>query len=158
MRKTQSHDTQIHPDLVDRLLELYCDWRTECAEVQAAYSRFSSAPASHRELAFASYTAALDREGLAADIYGAQIRLIQSRHAFRSHHRERADRQAERDWAQLIEVVSDLTAAIKAERAAGTEATDPRMLELARQWRALIDRFTVRGGEIRDPLLEEDAA
>ena len=59
--------------------------------------------------------------------------------------REHAGRRAERDWAELIEVVTDLTKAIKAEQAAGTSATDPRMLELARQWRALIDRLT--GGE-----------
>lgn len=78
MQQIHSHDTQIHPDLVDRLLELYCDWRTECAEVQAAYDRFSSAPASSRELAHASYISALDREGLAAEGYRAQIRLIQS--------------------------------------------------------------------------------
>ena len=56
--------------------------------------------------------------------------------------REHAGRRAERDWAELIEVVTDLTRAIKAEQVAGTSATDPRMLELARQWQALIDRFT----------------
>ena len=55
---------------------------------------------------------------------------------------ERGRRQAERDWAQLIEVVTELTKAVRAERAAGTEATDPRMIELMRQWRALIDQFT----------------
>ncbi len=48
---------------------------------------------------------------------------------------EEGMRQAERDWAELIE-------AVKAEQAAGTDPTDPRMLELARRWRGLIDQFT----------------
>jgi hypothetical protein len=47
-------------------------------------------------------------------------------------------RAAERDWADLIN-------AVKAERSAGTDPTDPRLLELARQWRGLID--PVRGGD-----------
>lgn len=47
-------------------------------------------------------------------------------------------RQAELDWAALID-------AVKAERANGTEPTATRMLELARQWRALIEQFT--GGD-----------
>jgi hypothetical protein len=47
-------------------------------------------------------------------------------------------RQGERDWAALI-------AALRAERASGTRPTDPQMLELARQWQALIEQFT--GGD-----------
>ena len=61
------------------MIELYCDWRTNCAEVQAAYERFSIAPASDRGVAFAAYVAALDREHSACDAYAAQIRLITSR-------------------------------------------------------------------------------
>jgi MerR family transcriptional regulator, thiopeptide resistance regulator len=44
-------------------------------------------------------------------------------------------RDAEREWAELIE-------SVKAERAAGTDPTDPRMLALARRWRQLIEEFT----------------
>jgi hypothetical protein len=51
-------------------------------------------------------------------------------------------RQAEHDWAELVEVVVELGAAIEAERAQGTEPTNPRMVELARQWRALLDHYT----------------
>jgi len=51
---------------------------------------------------------------------------------------EEGMRRAEGDWAELIE-------AAKAEQARGTEPTDPRMLELARRWRALIEQFT--GGD-----------
>jgi len=56
--------------------------------------------------------------------------------------REQPTRDPERDWAELIEAVTSLGAAAKAELAAGTEASDPRMLELARQWRALIEHLT----------------
>ena len=62
-----------------------------------------------------------------------------------------SEHQAERDWAELIEVVTQLTDAVRAEQAAGTGMTDPRMIELSRQWRTLIDQFT-GGGEIRHPL------
>jgi DNA-binding transcriptional MerR regulator len=47
-------------------------------------------------------------------------------------------RQAEDDWAALIE-------AVRTEHANGTDAGDPRMLELARRWQALIEKFT--GGD-----------
>lgn len=66
------------PELVDRLIELYCDWRTECAHVQAAYERFADAEPADSTLAFAAYAAALDREESACESYAAQIRLIQS--------------------------------------------------------------------------------
>jgi hypothetical protein len=69
----------VRPDLVDRLIELYCDWRTACAEVQAAYDRFSDAPALERAVAFAAYEAALDREESACEFYASQIRLVEAR-------------------------------------------------------------------------------
>jgi MerR family transcriptional regulator, thiopeptide resistance regulator len=47
-------------------------------------------------------------------------------------------RRAERDWAELID-------AVKAEQSAGTAPTDPRMLQLAREWRGLVEQFT--GGD-----------
>jgi hypothetical protein len=71
-------DAQLDPDLVDRLIELYCDWRTSCAEVQAAYERFLDASACDRGVAFAAYRAALDREQSACELYADQIRLIES--------------------------------------------------------------------------------
>jgi hypothetical protein len=70
---------QIGPDLVDRMIELYCDWRTECAEVQAAYDRSLDCSPADRAAAFAAYTAALDREELACASYAAQVRLLESR-------------------------------------------------------------------------------
>jgi hypothetical protein len=59
--------------------------------------------------------------------------------------RDHPPRDPERDWAELIEAVTALGAAATAELAAGTDASDPRMLELARQWRALIEHFTGDG-------------
>ena len=73
--------TEIRPDLVDRMIELYCDWRTACWDVRAAYERFLDASAPDRAVAFAAYTAALDREESACESYAAQIRAIQSRHS-----------------------------------------------------------------------------
>jgi MerR family transcriptional regulator, thiopeptide resistance regulator len=49
-----------------------------------------------------------------------------------------AIKQGEREWAELIE-------SVRAERAAGTPPTDPRMLALARRWRSLVEQFT--GGD-----------
>lgn len=69
--------------LVDRLIELYCDWRTACGEVRAAYERFCRACGSDRELAFAAYAAALDREQSACEDYAGQIHVIESRHTNR---------------------------------------------------------------------------
>jgi len=66
--------------LVDRLIELYCDWRTACGEVRGAYEQFRRACAADRELAFAAYAAALDREQSACEDYAAQIRVIEMRH------------------------------------------------------------------------------
>lgn len=65
--------------LVDRMIDLYCDWRTACAEVRTAYERFCQAHASDRALAFAAYSAALDREESACEDYAEQIQVIESR-------------------------------------------------------------------------------
>jgi hypothetical protein len=74
---------QIHAELVDEMIDLYCDWRTASAEVQAAYDRFCDASHSDRTLAFAAYAAALDREQIACESYAAQIRVIEARCAER---------------------------------------------------------------------------
>jgi hypothetical protein len=69
----------IRRDVVDRMIELYCDWRTACAEVQATYERFRDAASFERAIAFGAYNAALDREQSTCDAYAAQIRLVQAR-------------------------------------------------------------------------------
>ncbi len=62
--------------LVDRLIELYCAWREECAGVRLAYERLDTSSPDDRGLAFAACIAALDREDAAARSYGAQIRRV----------------------------------------------------------------------------------
>ena len=74
-------EVHVRPELIDRLLALYCEWREECNDVHAAYERFSTARAPDRGLALAAYNAALDREGSAAERYAAQVNLIASRSA-----------------------------------------------------------------------------
>ena len=69
----------VRPELIDRMIELYCDWRTDSAEVQAAYDRFCAARAEDRSITFAAYRAALDREQLSCETYAAQIRVIERR-------------------------------------------------------------------------------
>lgn len=69
----------IRRDVVDRLIELYCDWRTVCAEVQAAYERFLDASSGDQAMAFAAYGAALDREQCTSDAYARQVRLVEAR-------------------------------------------------------------------------------
>ena len=69
----------IRRDVVDRLIELYCDWRTVCAEVQAAYERFLDAEPGDRAMSFAAYSAALDREQCTSEAYARQVRLVESR-------------------------------------------------------------------------------
>jgi hypothetical protein len=80
---------EIRPDLVDRMIELYCDWRTACWDVRAAYDRFLDAPPPDRSVAFAAYTAALDREESACGFYAAQVRAVQSRYADTGAHAPR---------------------------------------------------------------------
>jgi hypothetical protein len=72
---------RIAPEEADELIELYCDWREECALAERAYERFSSAAGPDRALAFAAYAAALDREESAASMYAARIDVITSRHS-----------------------------------------------------------------------------
>jgi hypothetical protein len=78
--------------LVDRMIDLYCDWRTACAEVRSTYERFCRARSPDRALAFAAYAAALDREQSACEDYAGQIKAIVSR------------RSGSRDLARVREV------------------------------------------------------
>lgn len=65
-------------DPVDRLLELYCEWRTTCWDVRTTYGRFCTVRASDRPLAYAAYAAALDREESIAGAYADQVSLVSS--------------------------------------------------------------------------------
>ena len=69
----------VAPDVVDQLMDLYCDWREECHAVHVAYERFAAASGRERPLAFAAYEAALDREEAACMEYAAQICVVAGR-------------------------------------------------------------------------------
>ena len=47
----------------------YAEWRMSCTSVWAAYWQWSNAPKPDASLAYAAYTAALDREDAAARVY-----------------------------------------------------------------------------------------
>ena len=51
---------------VDMFIETYVEWREECAALHTAYGRWLASKRSQREMAFATYRAALDREEKAA--------------------------------------------------------------------------------------------
>jgi hypothetical protein len=76
-------DEQIRPELVeeliDELIEMYVDWREECIRLRYAYGRWLSVPAEERDLAFAGYRAALDREEQVSVAYAKHIERIRSR-------------------------------------------------------------------------------
>src|ERR1700683_4945364 len=76
MDTAKTLDGQVSPDAIDRLIELYFDWREGCVGVHAAYERFSSAAADNRALAFAAYTAALDQEAAAARSFEDQFNRL----------------------------------------------------------------------------------
>ena len=62
--------------LIDEALERYIDWREACHAVSAAYGQWSRGARGERPLLFAAYTAALDREELAATRYSGVISQI----------------------------------------------------------------------------------
>ncbi|HEV3130181.1 MAG TPA: hypothetical protein VGY32_14450 [Solirubrobacteraceae bacterium] len=67
---------------VDDFLEAYVYWREECREVRLGYERWISSGQGERELAYAGYVAALDREEHAARTYeqhAEQVRTISTR-------------------------------------------------------------------------------
>jgi len=66
----------VQPELIDRLIDVYCDWRHRCNDVQVASEHLTAARSAQRERAFAAYEAALDREEAASAVYAKQARLV----------------------------------------------------------------------------------
>ena len=68
--------------LLDSVLQRYIDWREQAASVQTAYENSRDATAADCIGAFAVYTAALDREELAsqlyADLYARATRVLRA--------------------------------------------------------------------------------
>jgi hypothetical protein len=73
--------TRIRPEVIDDLMEIYVDWREECLGLTTAYERWSSVPFRERDLAFAAYQAALDREEQASAVYADRLVRIKREHA-----------------------------------------------------------------------------
>jgi hypothetical protein len=62
--------------MVDEAVDAYVDWRDKCRAVWDAYRRWVSASIGDAGLAFETYSAELDREEHAAEIYAAEIRRV----------------------------------------------------------------------------------
>jgi hypothetical protein len=58
------------------LIDGYVAWREACAQVDAAYSRCSASEPADRDLAFAAYGAALEREEHAARVYERWVEIV----------------------------------------------------------------------------------
>jgi hypothetical protein len=61
---------------LDDAVYAYVDWRDECTVVWYAYRRWAKASTADAALAFAAYTAALDREESAAKVYAELMRRV----------------------------------------------------------------------------------
>lgn len=79
--------------LVDSLMEAYVSWREACLRVDDAYASWASERGTRATLAFESYTAALDREETAAEVYADLIRradgLVSGEHDLSTASRDR---------------------------------------------------------------------
>jgi hypothetical protein len=60
----------------DALVDAYVVWREECVRVHLAYRRCNQRESAERDLAFAAYSAALQREEGAANAYARQIERV----------------------------------------------------------------------------------
>jgi hypothetical protein len=69
--------TQVRSQLVDVMMDVYVDWREECLALTKAYERWSSERVAERDLAFAAYRAALDREDRASAVYEDLVKSVE---------------------------------------------------------------------------------
>jgi hypothetical protein len=63
--------------MIDETIEAYVVWREECVRVWEAYQRWVSAVRSDAAGAFMTYTAAIDREERASEVYAARISRLE---------------------------------------------------------------------------------
>jgi hypothetical protein len=64
------------PELIDRLMDMYVEWREECVALWEAYARWRAVPPAEKAPAYACYRAALDREEWAAHVYADLVSRI----------------------------------------------------------------------------------
>jgi hypothetical protein len=62
--------------LVDSMIHAYLDWREACLLVHDAYRSWARCTGSRARVAFWSYTAALDAEERAAEVYASRVRRV----------------------------------------------------------------------------------
>jgi hypothetical protein len=62
--------------LVDRMIGAYIDWREACRLVDDACRSWASATGPRARVAFRRYTAALDAEESAAEVYASLVRRV----------------------------------------------------------------------------------
>ena len=70
-------NSQVRPELIDVMMDMYVDWREECIALRKAYERWSSVRLAERKLAFAAYRAALDREDRASAVYADLVKSVE---------------------------------------------------------------------------------
>jgi hypothetical protein len=63
----------------DELLESYVCWRGGCEDVRTAYPRWASCTSGERDLGFAAYRAALEREERASGIHSESVGRLAAR-------------------------------------------------------------------------------
>ena len=64
------------PEVIDRLMDMYVEWREECMEVWNAYGWWATAPPEDVRRGHEAYRAALDREEAAAKVYAGLMRRV----------------------------------------------------------------------------------
>ena len=70
---SREHNGWLQGAVVDAVVDAYIDWRTQAAAVARAHRRWNEAPTDDRTLAFAAFSAALDREERAADLFAELV-------------------------------------------------------------------------------------
>jgi hypothetical protein len=86
---------ETQPEVTDRLMDMYVEWREECIVLWEAYERWKAVPPAETALAFAAYRAALDREEWAAHVYADLVgRIMPSRAGKRADEPIRTQRLA----------------------------------------------------------------
>lgn len=58
------------------MIGAYVEWREACGVVHDAYCSWASATGPHARIAYLQYTAALDAEEWAAEVYASLIRRV----------------------------------------------------------------------------------
>lgn len=62
--------------LVNKAMDAYLSWREQCIGVRVAYSYWEAARASDSDVWYEAYSAALDREEHASELYASLARRI----------------------------------------------------------------------------------